>query len=216
MALMVLPWLPTRATGASALLQSWFSAQTNLHTWSADLVQTRSLKALSQPLTARGQVWFSAPNRFRWELTSPSPTIAVREPDQMLVIYPKLKRAERYSLHDQAAGPWKDTLSLLEAGFPRSQTELETQFRLLAESIHGPVCEITLQPRSASARRLMPQIKLSFTTNDLMLRGTELQFADGSTLRNEFANGQLNPALDESLFAPKLDRDYQIVDPLKK
>jgi hypothetical protein len=34
----------------------------------------------------------------------------------MLVIYPKLKRAERYPLHDQAAGPWKDTLALLEAG----------------------------------------------------------------------------------------------------
>jgi len=208
---------PQAATAAtSALLESWFAAQTNLHTWSADLVQTRSLKALTQPLTARGQVWFAAPNRFRWELTSPSPTIAIREPDQMLVIYPKLKRAERYPLHDQAAGPWKDTLALLEAGFPRSQTELESQFRLLSESLNGGVCELTLQPKSTSARRLMPQIKISFATNDLMLRGTELQFADGSTLRNDFTNGRLNPPLDENLFAPKLDSDFQIVDPLKK
>jgi outer membrane lipoprotein-sorting protein len=208
--------MPRPATAASAVLQSWFAAQTNLQTWSADLTQTRTLKALAQPLVAQGQVWFSAPNRFRWELTSPSSTIAVREPDQMLVIYPKLKRAERYPLHDQAAGPWKDTLALLEAGFPRSQTELESQFKLLSESVNGSTCELTLQPKSASARRLMPQIKISFGTNDLMLRGTELQFADGSTLRNEFTNGRLNPTLDQNLFTPKLDSDFQIVDPLKK
>jgi outer membrane lipoprotein-sorting protein len=206
-----------KAGEASPLLRSWFAAQTNLQTWSADLTQTRSLKALAQPLTARGHVWFAAPNRFRWELTSPSSTIAVREPEQMLVIYPQLKRAERYSLRQEASGPWKDTLALLEAGFPRSQTELESQFRLLSETVNSSgLCELTLQPRAPAARRLMPQIKIAFATNDLRLRATELQFADGSTLRNDFSNDQLNPPLDDALFAPKLDSDVTIVDPLRQ
>src|SRR5262245_23984784 len=52
----------------SAALRSWLAAQTNIQTWSADFVQTRTLKALAQPLTASGHVWFAAPNRFRWEL----------------------------------------------------------------------------------------------------------------------------------------------------
>src|SRR5712664_2341928 len=51
---------------ANAMLQSWLNAQTNIHTWSADFVQTRTLKALTQPLTESGHVWFGAPNRFRW------------------------------------------------------------------------------------------------------------------------------------------------------
>jgi outer membrane lipoprotein-sorting protein len=201
---------------AATWLPAWFSAQTNLLTWSADVLQTRSLKTLAQPLQSRGRVWFAAPNRFRWELVEPSSTIAVREPDQLIVIYPRLKRAERYPLRGAEAGPWKDTLALLEAGFPRSQAELETRFRILAQSLTGQVCEVTLQPKSAAARRLMPQIKVAFSTNDLALRATELQFADGSTLRNEFSHAHLNPRLDESVFTPPLDADFKIVEPMKR
>jgi outer membrane lipoprotein-sorting protein len=199
-----------------AWVTTWMSAQTNLLTWSADVLQTRSLKTLAQPLQARGQVWFAAPNRFRWELVEPSATIAVRQADQLMVIYPRLKRAERYPLSGTEGGPWKDALSLLEAGFPRSQAELETRFRVLSQSVTGEVCEIALQPKASSARRLMPQIKIAFATNDLTLRATELQFADGSTIRNDFSHSQLNPRLDDSLFTPKLDADFKIVEPMKR
>src|SRR6266581_4757742 len=64
---------PTFGADTRSLLAQWLSAQTNLQTWSADVTQTRSLKTLTQPLTARGRVWFAAPNRFRWELLEPSP-----------------------------------------------------------------------------------------------------------------------------------------------
>src|ERR1041385_6849187 len=93
------------------LLSSWLNAQTNIHTWSADFVQTRTLKSLAQPLTAGGRVWFEAPNLFHWELGSPAQTIAVRERNALLVIYPKLKRAERYPLAGNATGQWRDVFA---------------------------------------------------------------------------------------------------------
>ncbi len=162
------PLLQNSSWGAEIplLVSRWLSAQTNLHTWSADVTQTRSLKTLAQPLTAQGRVWFAAPNRFRWEILSPSQTIAVRQPDQILVIYPRLKRAERYPLKGAGAGAWKDTLSLLEAGFPRGPAELEARFKILSQSVSGGVCDLILQPRSGTARRLLPQIKVTFATND--------------------------------------------------
>jgi len=218
----VLAWLlvalavSARSAETDASLTAWLNAQTNLHTWSADVTQTRSLKSLTQPLIAQGRVWFSAPKQFRWEIGNPATTIAVRQPEQMLVIYPKLKRAERYPLNDDQAGPWKDTLSLLEAGFPRSPAELEARFKVISQSTSNGVHEVTLQPKSASARRLMPRIQIAFATSDFALRATELQFADGSTLRNEFANPQFNPRLDATLFEPKLDADLKIVEPLKR
>jgi outer membrane lipoprotein-sorting protein len=208
---------PTSACGAEAgaWLAGWLSAQTNLQTWSADVTQTRALKTLTQPLVARGHVWFAAPNRFRWELTSPSQTIAVRQPEQMLVIYPRLKRAERYPLNGEQAGPWKDALSLLEAGFPRSQAELESRFNVVSQTVSNAVLDVVLQPKSPSARRLMPQIRIVISTNDFTLRATELQFADGSTMRNDFSNALLNPKLGDDLFAPKLESDFKVVEPMK-
>ena len=207
---------PLSASETRSGLAAWLNAQTNIQTWSAEVIQTRALKSLTQPLTATGHVWFAAPNRFRWELGSPPQTIAVRRPDEMLVIYPKLKRAEKYPLTTGQTAQWRDTLALLEAGFPRSQGELESRFRVLAEVTTNGIQEITLQPKSPPARRMMPQIRLAFSTKDFSLRFTELQFADGSTMRNDFTHAELNPKLDESIFTPKLEGDFKIVEPWKQ
>jgi len=202
------------ASDANTTLNGWLNAQTNIQTWSAEVIQTRALKSLTQPLIAKGRVWFAAPNRFRWELGDPPQTIAVRQPDQMLVIYPRLKRAEKYSLAGNQNGQWRDTLALLEAGFPRNQRELEAKFRVVSQAPANEAHEVTLQPKSASARRLMPQIKVTFSTNDFSLRATELQFADGSTMRNDFTNATLNPKVPESVFTPDIGADFKIVEPL--
>lgn len=211
--------LPERAGAAAETndqLIAWLSAQTNLLTWSADVTQTRILKSLAQPLTVHGHVWFAAPNRFRWELGKPATTIAVRQSGQMWVIYPKLKRVERYALSGELAGPWKDTFALLEVGFPRSQPELEARFKVISQETTNGLHEVVLQPRSPSARRLMPEIRIGFATADLVLRVTQLQFADGSILRNEFTQPQFNPPIDPALFEPKPNSDFRIIDPLNR
>jgi len=104
---------------------------------------------------------------------------------------------------------------LLEAGFPRSQAELEARFNVVSQIVSNGVLDVVLQPKSPSARRLMPQIKITVATNDFTLRATELQFADGSTMRNDFSSALLNPKLEDNLFTPKLEDDFKIVEPMK-
>jgi len=204
------------AAETNSLVAAWLATQPRIQTWEADFVQTRTLKSLLQPLTATGHVWFAAPSRFRWELGHPAQTIAVRSADELLVIYPRLKRVERFPLSGGQTGPWRDALALLEAGFPRSQAELDSQYTILSQTVSDHTCDLTLQPKSATARRMVPQIKIDFDTQDFLLRGTELQFADGSTMRNDFQNEVLNPKIDEQQFSPLIPSDYKIVDPLKK
>jgi outer membrane lipoprotein-sorting protein len=215
-AVLLLATLRTSGADVNSLVTQWLNSQTNIQTWSADVVQTRNLKSLTTPLTARGRVWFAAPNRFRWEIGDPPQTIAVRKTEEMLVIYPRLKRAERFPLDQQSAGPFKDTLALLDAGFPRSRGDLEARFQITSQAISNDVCTVALQPRSPSARRMMPEIRISFGTNDWTLRTTELQFADGSTMHNRFENPKLNPPIDEKLFNPALEGDIKVVEPMKR
>lgn len=208
---------PVAAAAAEniATLDGWLRAQTNLNTWSADLTQIRQLKTLTQPLVSTGHVWFAAPNKFRWEIGTPAQTIAVRSDREMLVIYPRLKRVERYPLAGDNMGPWKDTLALLEAGFPRSQADIEQRFNIVSISGSNDVNTVVLQPKSTSARRMMPRITISFATNDFTLRATELRFGDGSTMRNEFRRGEINPELDRALFAPALNPAYKVIEPTR-
>jgi outer membrane lipoprotein carrier protein len=216
MIVFILIGVTASAAQTNSLVSTWLNSQTNIRTWSADFVQTRTLKSLTQPLTATGHVWFAAPDRFRWELGRPAQTIAVRARDELRVISPGLKRVERYPLSGNQTGQWRDALALLEAGFPRGEADLTAQFQILSQSVSNRICSLALQPRSAAARRMMPKITLDFGTDDFALRATELQWADGSTMRNDFQNARLNEPMDEALFAPEIDREFKIVEPLKK
>lgn len=205
-----------RATDTNAVLDAWFAAQANVHTLSADFVQTRTLKTLVQPLVAAGRLWFSQPNQFRWELGQPAQTIALRHADEMFVIYPRLKRAEHYSLGASAPREWRDAMSLLDAGFPRTRKEFDGQFQVLSLTATNGRWLVALQPRSAAARQIIPELRVSLTANNFSLAGTELVFVDGSRMRNDFTNAVANPALDDNLFQWKPPADFKVTEPFAK
>lgn len=215
-ALLFVSALSLRAADPNELLNGFLTTQKGVKTWSADFLQTRTSKSFARPLTASGRVWFSAPNKFHWELGQPAQTIAVRTADEMLVIYPRLKRVEKYPLNEKAAGQWKDMLALLEAGFPTDRVELESRFKIGEVRVVNDLAEVNLEPKSSSARKMMPRFTIGFSPNDFSLRATEMQFADGSTMRNDFKSGRINETLDSELFAPKIESDYKLIEPLKK
>jgi outer membrane lipoprotein-sorting protein len=202
-----------RALDTNAILNAFLSNQTNLQTWSADFVQTRSLKALTQPLTSTGHVWFAAPNKFRWELGRPAQTIALRQNEALLLVYPRLKRAEKYSLTSAKMGQWRDAIALLEAGFPRSLADFNAQFNIRGLAETNRLLQLDLAPKSAAARRFMPSIVLVINPVDQTLQGTELLFADGSRLRNDFQNLKKNPELPPNIFDSPADSSFKVIEP---
>lgn len=203
----------SRAADTNAVLDAWLNAQTNFTTWSADFVQTRSLKALSQPLVTTGQVWFAKPNSFRWELGKPAQTLAVRDADRLEVIYPKLKRVERYSLAEGKSGQLGEALGLLDAGFPKSRADFDARFRLLSLQVTNSAWLLDLQPVNPTARRMMPAIRVTLATNNFVLLGNELVFPDGSRMRNDFSETKLNETFAPDLFRPAVGADFKVVEP---
>jgi outer membrane lipoprotein-sorting protein len=205
----------SRAAGPDDQFDKWFAVQTNLQSWSADFIQTRSLKVLAQPLVSAGKVWVK-PGEFRWELGQPVQTIVLRRPDQLLIVYPRLKRAERYSLDGVPSGPMKDALALLDASLPRDRATMEQHFRLLSATETNSILQMLLQPRSNSARKFITEIMIGFHTNDFSIAATAMKFADGSSLRNDFSNVVMNRPVDPALFEVKLPPDCTVVEPLKQ
>jgi outer membrane lipoprotein-sorting protein len=203
------------AARLEGLFGHWLAVQTNLQSWSADFTQTRSLKVLAEPLVATGKVWV-APGRFRWELGQPAQTIVVRQPDQLVIIYPRLKRAEKYPLSGVPPGPARDALALLDASLPRDRASLEEHFGLLSAAETNSTLQVMLQPKSASARKFISDILIGFHTNDFAIAVTEMRFADGSSLRNDFANVLLNPPIDPARFQAELMPDFTVVEPLHR
>ena len=204
------------AAETNDVLNSWLAAQANLKTWTADLTQTRTLTTLKQPLQSKGHLTFEAPNRFRWELGNPAQTIAIRTTNELLVIYPRLKRVERFPLGGAGNEPWRDALALMDAGFPSNRAELESRFKLQSLSITNDFARIVLEPRAAMAKRFMSEVQIFLRTNDFSMAANQLQFADGSILRNDFTNAVANPSVLPNAFAAEIPSDYEVVEPMKK
>lgn len=204
-----------RADMGDQILNRWLAAQRDLTSWSSEFVQTRYLKALTQPLSAPGHLWFGAPNRFRWELGSPVQSVALRRDQDLWILSPQLKRAERYSLGELQKGPIKDALALLDTGFPRDGAEFHRGFLLVRLSTTNANYAFHLQPRSTAVKRLLPELTIEVTTNTFSLTATELVFADGSRLRNDFSHSLNNPVLPADLFSPQTNSSWKVSEPMK-
>jgi hypothetical protein len=111
----------------------------------------------------------------------------------LVVLYPRLKRAERYPLGGEGREPWRDALALLDAGFPASRAELESRFRV--RSIHRAEgrAELTLEPLNSRARQFLTEVRLVLLEPGFALAANEMRFSDGSVLRNDFTNMVATP-----------------------
>jgi len=204
-----------RATQDMALLDAWLARQVAVKDWTADVIQTRKIKALVHPLQAQGHVWFRQPNQFRWQLGTPPRTIAVRTQQELLVVYPQLKQIERYPFDDITDPAMQQALALLEVGFPANAEHFHARYELLSVNTTTLVHQFELQPKDEQARRLLARVRLDVSTGDLILMATELEFPDGSTMRNAFSHHKLDTEIDASLF--HIDaQGYQVVEPLQK
>lgn len=204
------------ALDTNAVVTGWLTAQADLKTWEANFTQTRTLRTLKQPLVSTGHVWFAMPNQFRWELGNPAKTIAVRDAEQMLVIYPRLKRAERYPLAGAEAGMLGEALTLLDAGFPRDRKTFDSRFQIKTLSQTNAIYLLDLEPARVSTRRMIPLIQLTLATNNFELLANEITLPDGSRMRNDFTNANVNTAFDADKFTPALETDYKITEPMKQ
>jgi outer membrane lipoprotein-sorting protein len=204
------------AADTNDVLNSWFAAQASLQSWSADFIQTRTLKTLTQPLVTTGHVWFRAPDAFHWEIGQPARTIALGQGDAMYVIYPRLKRAERYPMGKNTPQQWRDMMSLLQAGLPRNRQDFDGAFRVQSMVQTNAQWLIVLQPRSEFTRQMMPELDLNLATNDLSLTATELVFVDGSRMRSDYTHAVVNGAVDKNLFEWTPPGDFKVTSPLSQ
>ena len=202
------------AAGGEQVLNRWLQRQSEIQTWAADVRQIRKLKTLAQPLEAEGRVWFSRPNRFRWQLGDPPRTVIVRTRDALWIEYPRLKRVEKFPLTGGPDSRWRYIMALVDVGFPEDAQTFYATYSLTGARNIGDIWRIDLQPLSVEARKLLDSVSLEISVPDLLLRTTELAFPDGSVMRNEFGAIEVNPPLKPGLFVLEIPPDYQVVNPL--
>jgi outer membrane lipoprotein-sorting protein len=195
-------------------LDAWLAHQEKVKTWTADVKQTRQLKALKRALTTPGRIWFAGHHQFRWELGDPVRTLAFRRDQELLVLYPQLRRAEKYEFASVKEPAMQQARLLMDVGFPAEPNEFHSLYELLSHSETETEHLLKLRPRDEQAREVLTELKLKIRKADWALLSTEMSFPDGSGMSNTFSNHQFNVALPAHILEPDL-KDYTLVEPLK-
>jgi outer membrane lipoprotein carrier protein len=178
----------------TAVLDRWIARQAAIRSLSADFTQTRALRVLRNPVAAKGRLWFQAPGSFRWEVGAPPKTIVLRQDDDIRVIEPPKKQVKI-----EAAKIGQREAGLMEFPFVRSREDLEKRFEILDLRTADGICRVKLAPRDTQG--FLTGIQLVFDTSSYHLLSLEMTFRDGSSMRNEFSNVQVNEKLPAGTFA---------------
>lgn len=209
--LLVMSSLPAATKWDLTPVKQWIASQAGMKSLSADFVQTRTFRTVRDPLERQGHVWFQTPDAFRWELGSPPTRIVLRYKDEMAMIEPEKKRAQKMdpSAMGQRAG--QPNLAMMEFPLAADFAEFERQFEILDLQTEGTQCSLTLLPREPEARKIIRDIQLDFDTSNNHLLAFEITFRDGSSLRNAFSQTQINGRIDPHVFGYDLT-GYEVLD----
>ncbi len=181
-------------------IRKWMSTQKNLHSVSADFVQTRALATLRSPIAVPGKIWFAEPGSFRWEMGDPAKLVVVSGGEGVTVVHPLKQKAERISpdaINKQAG---MQGMGMMKFPFTGGMKEFLDQFDLLDISTEGDRCHLQVLPKNAQARKFLSSITFDFDTATGALYMLEFTTREGSSMRNEFSNIQLNKKIDPAVF----------------
>ncbi|MDB6152666.1 MAG: LolA family protein [Chthoniobacteraceae bacterium] len=181
-------------------VKKWLARQDEFRSVTADVVQTRALRALRSPLSTPGHLWFVAPDNFRWELGDPVKTIVVRKGNVIDVITPAKKRIERHSATSVGQKAGAQGLAMMNFQFAKDIADFQKQFEVLAIEVTGQRCHLEVAPRDPQTRKMVAAIKIDFDTTSGQMFGFEISTRDGSALRNEFSNVRVNAKIDRHVF----------------
>jgi outer membrane lipoprotein-sorting protein len=205
------PARPPAATqeDLGAVLSRFDAVQAQIHTLSAEFVQTTRNSLLKQPMVARGAFYRTKPDSVRWEYTSPEPMRFVVSEGQYTGYFPERKRAEKRDIKR-----WSEQLFRF-FGLGQGSKDLG-KFYSIALGPADPEMKgsylLVLTPKKRRVKKSVDEVKLWVDTNSLLPQRIDYMGKDGNERQIRFVNTRLNPELAAGLYKVDIPSDVPVTE----
>ena len=159
----------------------------------ATFTEQRTSHLLNKPVISEGLIDFSAPDKFRREVKTPSPSTTVSDGKTMWIFYPSFNEVEVYPPEKRSF--LDESLKALTAGLNFEIIDEFYNFRAYKES--GGY-RLDLTPKKPALRRVVQTLTLHLSSEFLPLK-TEIVLPKGDQLDTEYHNAHRMP-LPGSMF----------------
>ncbi len=174
--------------------------QKELKTLQASFTQQQENSMLAAPEASKGTFSYAAPDKVRWEYTSPSPITVVIAGDEMTTWYRDLKRAETLKVGRYSSQVFK---YLGASGSLQTLLEYFT-VRLKLPQKAGEPYRLELDPKSARIAKRLKAMTMWIDSTTFFPSGLKYTGADGDTVEYQFSDMKRNTPIPQDRFVLKL------------
>jgi outer membrane lipoprotein carrier protein len=174
--------------------------QSGLRTLQARFVQHRESSLLVKPEDSTGEFSYAAPNRVRWEYSSPNPITVVIDGEQMTTWYRDLGRADKLKVGRYSNQVFK------YLGASGSMQTLLDYFTVTLEipKVKSDPYRLELTPRYARIAKRLKSMTLWIDAQRFFPTRVRYVEGDGDVTEYQLKDLQLNPQLPGDRFVLKL------------
>lgn len=174
--------------------------QQQLKTLEARFTQQQENSMLAAPEESKGTFSYRAPDKVRWEYTSPNPITVVIRGDEMTTWYRDLKRAETLKVGRYSGQVFK---YLGASGSLQTLLEYFT-VRLKLPEKKGDPYRLELDPKYARIAKRLKSMTLWIDDQTFFPEHLKYVQADGDTVEYQFTDMKRNAPIPDDRFVLKL------------
>ena len=153
----------------------------------ADFREEKTIRLMNKPVISVGKVWFQPPNKFRREVSGPSPSITVSDGQILWIYYPNFKSVEKYSLGKRS--PVDAVVAAINTAL--NVENVENTFHITSTKLDNGY-ELELLPKTPSMKRMFQKFNVSIN-NDLFVGRTEMVQPNGDRIVTIYSNHSRAP-----------------------
>jgi outer membrane lipoprotein-sorting protein len=179
-------------------LEAWIARQKSMLSLDADFVQERKLPSLKKPISSPGRIRMVRPGKLRWELGTPTKTMAVSDGTTMTLLDVAKKRGKTI----EAGSPEAKQFTMLSDDSFRDLASFQQAFELVESRMTGSIYQLTVRPKDKAMRKHVAWMFMDIDTATQELRAMDLEMDDKTRIRTVFSNAKINPKTDPAIFTP--------------
>ena len=178
------------------VIQKFNSASSSLRTMYCDFVQTKKMKLLKNEMQSKGVLYYSSPNRLRWQYNTPYSYLFILNGDNVYIKSGTKKQnidVKRNKLFRQISSI---ILQCITGGRLNNSGDFTVEIQKTNDTYSA-----RLDPKKKELKKLYSIIEIYFNHDLTMVNSVRLEETTGDTTIVELKNVKTNTSISENLFS---------------
>ncbi|WP_301869043.1 outer membrane lipoprotein carrier protein LolA [Bacteroides caecimuris] len=167
-----------------------------LKSMSCTFVQTKNLSMLNDKMVSKGQMYYSQPNKLRWEYTSPYNYIFIFNETKVYVG----NKSKKDVIDTNSNKVFKEIARIMMNTVTGKALSNTADFSVSVADAPN-FWEITLVPKKKDLKQMFSKIEMYFNKTNNMISELNIIEKNNDKTNIKFSNISTNKAIDASLFA---------------